>query len=234
MKQQRFDIEITAINKFLTLEPESEKWNLTLTGKFTYSSCGLIGSGPNIVFRGEEYDLTNVDALITIKPRKTRSEETGTPASEPWKSNDEPRDRLRIDGLKKDGYKVSQIGIFLPQVEIDRIAESNLNTHKLLFSIQWIQTDKDVRPLAEPAEDHIFSYISNANIHWISAKEGFYTPGVFLLSEPQKSQPVVIEGLKEVSFRIEELLKNFEAALIYLKRFAMLTSALLAAIILFK
>jgi hypothetical protein len=103
MNMQRATIEVTGINNFLLSSPEGGFWKLNLSGEFTTTSQSYIGGKPRIEFKGKGIELQDRLVLISLKPLPINIQSTRVAASEPWHSNDDCRDVLRIDGLNEGG-----------------------------------------------------------------------------------------------------------------------------------
>lgn len=198
MKIQRATIEITSINHYFQSTPDEGSWQLTLAGEFTKTSDSHIGGGPRFIFLEREVDLSNELVLVSLKPLPKHLKHTRKPASEPWNSNEDHRDAIRIDGLEEGGYIHSQISIYVDEQEIEVIKNVNLRTHQMLIQLQYIDNGIDPRPLSKPNTDHFFRYLSESTIHILSYKEGFYPKEYLPLLKQEQEHSEEAEELKNI------------------------------------
>jgi hypothetical protein len=149
-------------------------------------------------------------AAVTVAASdvSTNSTAMGVAAAEPWHSNDDYRDTLRIDGLNEDGYVHSQLTIHLNQEEIDSIKSVNLKTHRLVTRVQYVGGKKDPRPLSEETTDHFFVYLTEISIHILSTKDGYYRREYFKLLDAPPSRPIAINEIEPVTTLLVQILNN--------------------------
>ena len=163
-------IEITSVVRNITSRHDVESNEVILNGYFESSSSPKNSNKATILFKGLNYSLDDVPVAIYLKPRDSRQKTLGISATEPWISNDEVRDAIRIDGLKDDDFRHSQITIFLCPSEIDEISKVDLNKRQLRFITQCSEGGKDPRPIEDSKIDHFFDYIYQNTIQIISQK----------------------------------------------------------------
>jgi hypothetical protein len=163
-------IEITSVVRNMTSSPDVEAKEVILHGYFESSSNPKNDNKASILFNGIDYALDEVPVAIYLKPRESRQKTLGISAAEPWISNDEVRDAIRIDGLKEGGFRHSQITIFLCPSEIDEITKVDFNNQRLRFMPECFEGGKDPRPIEESKIDHFFRYINKNTIQIISQK----------------------------------------------------------------
>jgi hypothetical protein len=166
---QTLYIDITTIVHNLTTSTTVESNRIILHGKITGSSTAAFGDKATINFKNTNYTLDDVPIAIYIERREPRTKMLGTPTSEPWISNDELRDALRIDGLLNNGYAHSQMTIFLNDLDIAVVKQIDLKKQELRFLTEYKLDAKDPRSINEPEIDHFFCYI-NKNIIQIISK----------------------------------------------------------------
>ena len=169
MDFQHISIEISTVNFCLKTSPESETWQLRLSGKIAQPSTG---AAQTIVFLNREINLTETHAMVFLEPLPKSIQSNRIGASEPWRSNEDCRNTLRIDGLEEGGWVYSKIVMYIDQTAIDVIRNVNLQTHQLIVGIDYMIGVPDPRPLTEPNTDHFFSYPFAGTIHILSHKEG--------------------------------------------------------------
>ena len=211
MNIQRATIEVTSINYFFQTSPEEEgTWRLNLSGEFTNTSQSNIGGKPKIEFRGSDFKLQDSWVLISLKPLPINFQSTRAPASDPWQSNDDSRDTLRIDGLKEGGHVHSQISIFVDQPTIDSIRNVSLKNHRLIIEIKYIDDIKDPRPLQEESVAHLFTYLTKSSIHILSNKDRHHMREYFaLLDEKITSSPNIIDKIEPITDLLQKIINDF-------------------------
>jgi hypothetical protein len=120
----------------------SDKSELYLNGVLCGSSDYLAREADEpiyITYYGQTYNIAAAHALISVKKRSPRSEASGIACTEPWKSNNEPRDCIRIDGLS-ESYTHIQVGIFVPPELYERLYNTNFNMCHLFIDAQFFNT----------------------------------------------------------------------------------------------
>ena len=165
---QTIYIDITTIVQNLTTSIYGESNRIILHGKITGSSNVAIGDKATIQFKNSNYTLDDVPIAIYIDRREPRTEMLGIQTSEPWISNDELRDAFRIDGLLNNGYKHSQMTIFLNEMDIAEVKQVDLKKQELRFLTQYSSNEEDPRPLNVVEIDHFFRYVNQNTIQIIS------------------------------------------------------------------
>ena len=165
---QTLYIDITTIVQNLTTSTTDESNRIILHGKITGSSNVEFGDRAIIQFNNANYTLDDVPITIYIKRREPRTKMLGTPSSEPWISNDDLRDSLRIDGLLNNSYTYSQMTIFLNDLDIAQVKQIDLKKQELQFLTGYRADEKDPRPIKESEIDHFFCYIYENTIQIIS------------------------------------------------------------------
>lgn len=165
---QTLYIDITTIVQNLTTSTTAESNQIILHGKITGSPNVEFGDRAIVQFNNANYTLDDVPITIYIERREPRTKMLGTPTSEPWISNDELRDALRIDGLLNNGYAHSQMTIFLNDMDIAEVKQVDLKKQELRFLTQYSSNEEDPRPLNEAEIDHFFRYINENTIQIIS------------------------------------------------------------------
>lgn len=200
--------EITNINSYFKSRHDAESWNLNLSGVFTNSSNSLI-AGPAVLKIAEaEHSLEETSVLVSVKPRPSRNDAHGTPASAAWVSNFDVRDTLRVDRLQHPSISIANLEISLSAEEIDILKKVNLNTNSLLVAVQCRDDNNDPRPLDEPARDHFFAYIEEITLHIISQKDGYrsrdYIPRIGELDYPDDISPT--QSIERIEGAIQKII----------------------------
>lgn len=163
-------INIHSINRYLQLTAESEFWNLSMSGYFERSQ-NYVSDQSNELLVGEFiYDLQNTTVLLTAKTRRPRSELPGISAEQPWRSNDDLRDAIRVDFGPDKTASYANVSLALAQIDIDTICSIDLQKYSVSLSVKFRDDDNDPRPLKELAQDHFFAYIEETTIHIVSKK----------------------------------------------------------------
>jgi hypothetical protein len=212
MKFQRATIEITCINNYFVTTPATQTWDINLSGEFTETSESLIGGRPRVIFLGKAIDLNNPSVHVTLKPFPSGANIKRKEANEPWESNSDFRDTLRIDGLNEGGFVNSQLSVYLSSGDIEKFRSVNLMNQRLIINIQYMTEISDPRPLTEPNTDHIFAYLSETSIHLLSMKNGYQQSNKFSVLEEEDSQPLQTfnEDIKVTNDLLSKLYKSSE------------------------
>lgn len=172
MEIKRLTFKISCVNRIFEMSEHSDKSELYLNGVLCSSSDYLAREADEpiyIRYYGKTYNIADVHTLISVKIRPPRSEVSGIAYTVPWKSNDEPRDRIRIDGLSEP-YTHIQAGIFVPPELYERLYNTNFNMCQLFIDAQFFNTGENPLKVDNP-ESFLFAYLSEVSVRLISMSE---------------------------------------------------------------
>ena len=169
MELKRLTFQINCVNRIYEMTEHSDKSELYLNGVLSSSSddIGREADEPiHIQYYGMTHDIANLDTLVSVRKRPPRSEVPGIPCTQPWTSNDEPRDHIRIDGLSEQ-YGHIQIGIFVPLEIYERLYNTDLNACYLYIDTGFLNTGENYLKVDKPAS-FLFAYLSEVNVRMVS------------------------------------------------------------------
>lgn len=172
MEIKRLTFKINCVNRVFEMSEHSDKSELYLNGMLCSSSDYLARKADEpiyIRYYGKTYNISELFTLISVKNRPPRSEASGIACTEPWKSNDELRDHIRIDGLS-ESYIHINVGIFVPPELYERLYSTNFNTCQLFIDTQFFNTGENYLKVDNP-ENFLFAYLSEVSVRMISMSE---------------------------------------------------------------
>jgi hypothetical protein len=151
------------------MNEHSDKSELYLNGVLRGSSDYVSREADepiNIQYYGKTHNIADLHTLVSVRKRPPRSEAPGIACTEPWTSNDEPRDRIRIDGLNEQFANI-QIGIFVPPEVYERLYNIDLNACDLYIDTKFLNTGENQLKVDKPAS-FLFAYLSEVSVRIVS------------------------------------------------------------------
>jgi hypothetical protein len=169
MEIKRLTFAIKCINRIFEMNEHSDTSELYLNGVLSGSSDYISREADEPIllqYYGRTHNIADRHTLISVRRRPPRSEAPGIACNEPWTSNDEARDRIRIDGLDDHDGLIS-IGIFVPPEVYERLYNTNLNACHLYIDAKFLNTGENYLKVDDPGS-FLFAYLSVTSVRMVS------------------------------------------------------------------
>ena len=171
MELKSLKFEIVSINRLLECGQNVDKIELHLNGTLCNSSDQIVDDYSEPVYLewyGNRHNVQGLDAFISVTQRPSRSDVPGIDCSEPWKSNDEPRDTIRIDEIENDSvYRSVSLSLYLPSEIWSQLYSTDLDRRKVYVNAQIVNSGENPLRIENPSS-FFYSYLSAVTVNILS------------------------------------------------------------------
>lgn len=187
MEFKTLTFDISSINRIFEMSKDCDKSFLYLHGTLQSGNDEL---GPtktqpiHIHYYGQLHNIAGLDVFVSVEKRLPRADVLGIPANEPWKSNDDHRDSIRMDGLDKvSTFQNINLSIFLPPDVCASLSSADLNTCRVHITVDFQNTGENFLSVDNPSK-FFFAYLSKVRVQ------------VFSIPVEEKEQEKYVNGIR--------------------------------------